>query len=69
MKPILETIDTCYGTDNLLAFHMAIPYSYTGAIIWYELLLYLSTSYRRSWFNPDSPYFPRHPSGPTNPAL
>ncbi len=26
MKPILETIDTRYGTDNLYTFHMAIPY-------------------------------------------
>lgn len=58
MKPILETIDTRYGTDNSHSISHGNTLPYTGAPFGMNYFVPQSSHTDGSWFfNPDSPIF------------
>ena len=58
MKPILETIDTRYGTDNSHSISHGNTLPYTGAPVGMNYFVPQSSHTDGSWFfNPDSPIF------------
>lgn len=58
MKPILETIDTRYGTDNSHSISHGNTLPYTGAPFGMNYFVPQSSHTDGSWFfSPDSPIF------------